>query len=135
MASTSDRFDGILHKKHADAAAIGLIPIACHLSTVLSGKLLIVGSYSLYSWQEWLHASRCLEDGADVVEIVLRRANDLRIVRHGDLTDRVTYSPWLLNLRLSDRLGITPWRGCPSSFPITLSVVHDECEVAKVVAH
>ena len=47
------------------------------------------------------------EDGADVVEIVLRRANDLRIVRHGDLTDRVTYSPWLINLRLSDRLGVT----------------------------
>ena len=48
MASTSDRVEGIFPKKHADAAAIGLIPIACHLSTVLSGKLLIVGSYSLY---------------------------------------------------------------------------------------
>ena len=48
MAFTSDRFDGILPRKHADAAAIGLIPIACHLSNVLSGKLLTVGSYSLY---------------------------------------------------------------------------------------
>ena len=47
-ASTSDRFDGILPKKHADAAAIGLIPIACHLSTVLSGRLLLDGLYSLY---------------------------------------------------------------------------------------
>ena len=47
------------------------------------------------------------EDGADVVEVVLRRANYLRVVRHGDLTDRVTYSSGSLNLRLSDRLGVT----------------------------
>ena len=47
------------------------------------------------------------EDGADVVEIVLRRANDLRVVRHGDQTDGVTYSSGSLNLRLSDRPGVT----------------------------
>ena len=48
MASTSDRLEGIFPRKHADAAATGLMPIASHLTTVLSRELPYVGSYSLH---------------------------------------------------------------------------------------
>ena len=44
------------------------------------------------------------EDFVDVVEIMLRRPNDLRVVRHGNLADRFTYSRSATSDPVSDPL-------------------------------
>jgi len=95
MASTSDRFDGTFPKKHAEAAAIGLIPIACMppidgaIGLAADGWVVLLVHGRDHSMLPILPQHD--EDGVDVIEIILRRANDLRVVRHGDLTERFTY--------------------------------------------
>ena len=47
IASTSDLLLGFFPRKHADVAAMGLMPMPSHFLTMLSRVLPYVGSYSL----------------------------------------------------------------------------------------
>ena len=91
MAFTSDRIDGILPRKHADAAAIGQImpPVDCAVRQTAERRLVLLvhnGNDSLFPVVPQRH-----EDGADVVDVMLRRTDDRRVVRHGSRTGGVPY--------------------------------------------
>ena len=61
-----------------------------HVRLAVDGRVILL----VHGWDDTLSAilPQRDEDLADVVEIMLRRTNDLRVVRHGNLTGRFTYS-------------------------------------------
>ena len=82
MAFTSDRFDGTVPRKHADAAAIGLMQTAARRLVLLVHN----GVNSLFPVVSQRH-----ENGADVADVMLRRTDDRRVIRHGSRTVGVSY--------------------------------------------